>query len=86
MKVPWHVGTVFIEMLISALLGVLAFQLLLRECCERYMVGYSGGGVAQWVSDHLTVSWKRSLLCAVILLGISVGLIFLFHWIPDLIQ
>jgi membrane protein len=81
-----YVGTVFIEMLISALLGVLAFQLLLRECCERYMVGHSGGGVVQWVSDHLTVSWKRSLLCAVILLGISVGLIFLFHWIPDLIQ
>ena len=81
-----YVGTVFIEMLISALLGVLAFQLLLRECCERYMVGHPGGGVVQWVSDHLTVSWKRSLLCAVILLGISVGLIFLFRWIPDLIQ
>lgn len=79
-------GTVFIQMLISVLLGVPAVQLLLRECCERYMVGYRGGGAVQWVSEHLTVSWKRSVPCAVILLVVSIGLIFLFRWIPDLIQ
>jgi membrane protein len=81
-----YVGTVFIQMLISVLVGVLAVQLLLRECCERYMVGHRGGGVVQWVSEHLTVSWKRSVPCAVILLVVSIGLIFLFRWIPDLIQ
>lgn len=81
-----YVGTVFIEMLISVLLGVLAIQMLLRECCERYVVEHRGGGVVQWVLDHLTVSWKRSVPCAVILLVVSIGLIFLFRWIPDLIQ
>lgn len=81
-----YVGTVFFEMLICAWLGVLAFQLLLRECCERYMVGHPGGGAVQWVSEHLTVSWKRSVPCAIFLLAVSVGLIFFFRWIPDLIQ
>ena len=81
-----YVGTVFFEMLICAWLGVLAFQLLLRECCERYMVGHPGGGAVQWISEHLTVSWKRSVPCAIFLLAVSIGLIFLFRWIPDLIQ
>ena len=81
-----YVGTVFIEMLISVLVGVLAVQLLLRECCERYIVGRRGGGAVQWVLEHLTVSWKRSVLCAIILLVVSIGLVFLFRWIPDLIQ
>lgn len=73
-----YVVTVFIAMLVTAVLCFFALGMLLREYCERYLALRERGGIAEWMTGHLPMPRKMVTCYVVFLACFPVAIIMLF--------